>query len=148
MEDISKRLVEVEYILKKLDDEYISKIPKEIWDYIEENKDKRYIYNYDENKTLVEQKLSIDTISILTYINMEYLLDEQEKKEMEELLKKDYSIAEEEKKRNYNFDDIFKNKGKSYLGKKEACNLPIEVRKEKWYKKIFSFFRNFFKNKI
>lgn len=84
MEDISKRLVEVEYILKKLNDEYIRKIPKEIWNYIEENKDKSYKYNYDENKTLVEQKLSIDTISILTYINMEYLLAEQEKKEMEE----------------------------------------------------------------
>ena len=142
MEDISKRLVEVEYILKKLDGEYISKIPKEIWDYIEENKDKNYIYNYDENKALVEQKLSIDTISILTYINMEYLLDEQEKKEMEELLKKDYIIAEEKK---YNPDDIFKNKGKSYLDKKEECNLPVEVRTEKWYEKLFSFLKNMFK---
>lgn len=55
MEDLNKRLVEVEYILKKLDDEYLNKIPQEIWDYIEENKDKRYIFNYDENKTLVEQ---------------------------------------------------------------------------------------------
>ena len=83
MEDISKRLVEVEYILKKLDDEYIKKIPQEIWDYIEENKDKNYIFNYDKNKTLVEQNLSIDTISILKYINMEYLVDEKDKKEMQ-----------------------------------------------------------------
>lgn len=145
MEDISKRLVEVEYILKKLDGEYISKIPKEIWDYIEENKDKNYIYNYDENKALVEQKLSIDTISILTYINMEYLLDEQEKKEMEELLKKDYIIAEEKKRKKYNPDDIFKNKGKSYLDKKEECNLPVEVKTKKWYEKLFSFLKNMFK---
>ena len=40
MEDLNKRLVEVEYILKKLDDEYIKKIPLEIWNYIDENKDK------------------------------------------------------------------------------------------------------------
>ena len=39
MEDLNKRLVEVEYILKKLDDKYLNKIPQEIWDYIEENKD-------------------------------------------------------------------------------------------------------------
>ena len=45
MEDLNKRLVEVEYILKKLDDEYIKKIPQEIWDYIEEKKDKNYIEN-------------------------------------------------------------------------------------------------------
>ena len=34
MEDLNKRLVEVEYILRKLDDEYIKKIPQEIWDYL------------------------------------------------------------------------------------------------------------------
>ena len=39
MKDLNKRLVEVEYILKKMDNEYIRKIPQKIWDYIEENKD-------------------------------------------------------------------------------------------------------------
>lgn len=145
MEDIRKRLVEVEYILKKLDDEYIRKIPKEIWDYIEENKDKNYIYNYDESKTLAQQKLSIDTISILTYINMEYLLDEKDKKEMEELLRKDYIIAEEKKKEKYNSDDIFKNKSRENLSEQEENNLPIEVKIEKWYDKIFEFLRKIFK---
>ena len=38
MEDLNKRLVEIEYILRKLEDEYIKKIPQEIWDYIEKNK--------------------------------------------------------------------------------------------------------------
>ena len=147
MEDIKKRLVEVEYILKKLDDEYVRKIPKEIWDYIEENKDKNYIYNYDESKTLAQQKLSIDTISILTYINMEYLLDEKDKKEMEELLRKDYIIAEE-KKGKYNSDDIFKNKSRANLSEQEENNLPIEVKIEKWYDKIFEFLRKIFKRGI
>lgn len=93
MEDLNKRLVEVEYILRKLEDEYIKKIPQEIWDYIEENKDKNYIFKYDDSKNLLEQSLNIDTISILTYINIEYLLDEKQKMEMIEFLKKDESIA-------------------------------------------------------
>ena len=145
MEDISKRLVEVEYILKKLDDEYIRKIPKEIWNYFEENNDKSYIYNYDESKTLDQQNLSIDTISILTYINMEYLLDEKEKKEMEELLRKDNIIAEEKKREKYNPEDIFKNKSISSSSRKAENKLPIEVKIEKWYERLFSFLKSMLK---
>ena len=141
MENLNKRLVEVEYILKKLDDEYIKKIPQEIWDYIEENKDKDYIFDYDENKTLVEQNLSIDTISILTYINMEYLLGEEQKKEMIEFLRKDEMIAEQEKAKLYNPDDIFKNRKES---KQQEASL-VEVKIEKWYEKVFAFFKNMFK---
>ena len=141
MEDLNKRLVEVEFILKKLDAEYIRKIPQEIWDYIEENKDKNYVFTYDNNKTLVEQNLNIDTISILTYINMEYLLDEQQKKEMIEFLRKDEAAAEQEKAKNYNPDDLFKNRKES---KKQETSL-VEVKIEKWYEKIFAFFRNVFK---
>ena len=141
MEDLNKRLVEVEYILKKLDDEYIKKIPQEIWDYIEENKDKNYVFNYDDNKTLIEQKLNIDTISILTYINMEYLLGEEQKKEMIEFLRKDETIAEQEKAKLYNPDDLFKNKKQS----QEQETSLVEVKIEKWYEKMFSFLKNIFK---
>lgn len=141
MEDLNKRLVEVEYILRKLDDEYIKKIPQEIWDYIEENKDKNYVFNYDDNRTLVEQKLNIDTISILTYINMEYLLGEEQKKEMIEFLRKDETIAEQEKAKLYNPDDLFKNKQQN---KQQETSL-IEVKIEKWYEKMFSFLKNIFK---
>lgn len=141
MEDLNKRLVEVEYILKKLDDQYIKKIPQEIWDYIEENKDKDYIFNYDENKTLVEQNLSIDTISILTYINMEYLLGEEQKKEMIEFLRKDEMIAEQEKAKLYNPDDLFKNR----KGSKQQETSLVEIKIEKWYEKVFAFFKNMFK---
>ncbi len=141
MNDLNKRLVEVEYILKKLDDEYIKKIPQEIWDYIEDNKDKDYVFNYDESKTLGEQKLSIDTISILTYINIEYLLEEEQKKEMIEFLRKDEMIAEQEKAKLYNPDDIFKNRKES---KSQEISV-VEVRIEKWYEKLFSFFRKLYK---
>lgn len=141
MEDLNKRLVEVEYILKKLDNEHIKKIPQEIWDYIEENKDKNYVFNYDDNKTLIEQKLNIDTISILTYINMEYLLGEEQKKEMIEFLRKDETIAEQEKAKLYNPDDLFKNKQQN---KQQETSL-VEVKIEKWYEKMFSFLKNIFK---
>ena len=110
MKEINKRLVEVEYILRKLDDEYINKIPQEVWDYINKNKDKNYVFEYDNDKILSEQNLNIDTISILTYINMEYLLEEESKRELLTLLKNDEMMAEQKKRKKYNPDDLFKNK--------------------------------------
>lgn len=141
MEDLNKRLVEVEYILRKLEEKYIKKIPQEIWDYIEENKDKNYIFKYDDSRNLLEQNLNIDTISILTYINIEYLLDEKQKMEMIEFLKKDESIAEQEKAKLYNPDDLFKAKKEN----KEQETSLIEVKITKWYEKFFVFFKNMFK---
>ncbi len=141
MEDLNKRLVEVEYILRKLEDEYIKKIPQEIWNYIEENKDKNYIFKYDDSKNLLEQNLNIDTISILTYINIEYLLDDRQKMEMIEFLKKDESIAEQEKVKLYNPEDLFKEKKEN---KKQETSL-IEVKITRWYEKFFTFLKNMFK---
>lgn len=137
MVEENKRLVEVECILRKLDADYINKIPKEIWDYIEKNKDKEYLFNYDENKNLNEQNLSIDTISILTYINIKYLLDEQHKKEMLKILREDMAFAEQEKAKLYTTNEFFKDKqNNKQQGKQET--MLIEIKEEKWYKKVFT----------
>ena len=79
MKEMNKRLCEVEYILSKLEKYYQEKIPKEIWQFINENKDKTYVYNYDDNKKLIDNNIHIDTIAILTYINIQYLLNEEQK---------------------------------------------------------------------
>ena len=43
------------------------------------NKDKEYFWKYDEKKPLKEQDVSRDTIAFLSYLNMEYLLNEKQK---------------------------------------------------------------------
>lgn len=141
MKDLNKRLVEVETILKKLDENYINKIPTEIWDFIEKNKDDQYIFFYDDNIELSNQNLNIDTIAILSYINMEYLLDEKSKKEVEEILIKDGAFLEQQKMKKYNPENIFKNK-ENIENKGDRDVSMIEVKeKYKWYQKINSFFR-------
>lgn len=112
MVDIDKRLTELEYVLKKLDNKYLQNIPQEVWNYINENKDRDYIFEYDESKKLEEQKLHLDTVSMLTYINIEYLLEGEQKKEMILLLREDETIAEKQKREKYNPDNIFKNYNK------------------------------------
>lgn len=141
MNNLSKRFTEVEYILKKLDISNKQKIPKGIWEYIEENKDKKYIVNYDEDKNLEEQNLNIDTIAILTYLNIEYLLDENQRKEMTELLRNDEIIAEQKKSKKYNSKDLFKN---SENNNNEV--ILSESRRERWYDKMFSIFKWFIRN--
>lgn len=78
--DYNKRLVEVSIILNHLKKSDYDKIPKEVIDIIEKNKDKEYIWKYDETKDLKNQNVSKDTIAILSYINMQYLLNEEQKK--------------------------------------------------------------------
>lgn len=141
MKELNKRLVEVETILKKLDENYINKIPTEIWDFIEKNKDDQYTFFYDDNIELLNQNLNIDTIAILSYINMQYLLDEKSKKEVEEILIKDGAFLEQQKVKKYNPENIFKNK-ENIENKGERDVSMIEVKeKYKWYQKIISFFR-------
>lgn len=85
MIEYSKRLVEVDEILRYLSPKEFIKIPKDVINAIKENKDKNYIWKYDESKKLKEQNVSDDTIAILSYLNMEYLLNDKQKEYMQKI---------------------------------------------------------------
>lgn len=137
--EYEKCLVELDEILKYLDDDEKKNIPYEIRKAIHEKKDKNYNWNYDESKKLNEQNINRKTIAMLSYLNMEYLLNDEQKKLMEELHKFNEKKIEKEKSEKYNSDSIFKNNMK--YEKKEEATL-IEVKEKKWYEKIFSFIKN------
>lgn len=143
MEDISKRLVEVECILSQLDSIYKEKIPNELWNYINENKDKNYVFEINNNIALTELNLNIDTISILTYINMQYLLPIKQKKELEHLLNIDKEICEENKRLQYNPDDIFKKK-KLNDEEKTKQNSIVKYQEKRFFQKIYEKIKNLF----
>lgn len=98
MIDYRKRLAEVSVILNHLSKENYDKIPKELIEKIEENKDTEYIWKYDETKVLKYQNLSRDTIAILSYININYLLNEEQKRYARKILNKNQNKVEESKK--------------------------------------------------
>ena len=79
MVDINKRLVEVNEVLLQLSEEDMAKIPEDVILNIRNKMDKDYVWNYNPNKELSEQGLLEDTIAILSYINLEYLLNEEQK---------------------------------------------------------------------
>ena len=108
MVDYNKRLVEVDEVLSYLSEENISKIPEEIRNLIKVNKDKDYVWKFDETKKLKDQGLSRDTIIILSYLNMEYLLNEEQKKLMEQIHELNEKKLEEAKVEKYRVEDLFK----------------------------------------
>ena len=118
-------------------EEELEKIPIEIRKSIKEKKDKEYIWKYDTSKNLSEQDINRKTMAMLSYLNMEYLLNEEEKnimKQMHEFNEREY---EKSKKEKYSVD-IFKDKK---VQQKQEEVMLIKVEKEKWYMKLFSFLK-------
>ena len=143
MIEYNKRLVEVSVILNHLNKSDYDKIPKEVIDRIEKNKDTEYIWYYDETKDLKDQKVSKDTIAILSYINMKYLLNEEQRKFVEEVFKENQKKIENIKREKYNPDNIFKNIKESICKEEKNISSMIEVKEEKWYKKIFKLIKEY-----
>ena len=109
--DISKRLTEVDEILNYLSAEELNRIPEDVRAIIYENKDSEYVWNYDTSKTLQEQDVPAETISILSYLNTEYLLNDKQKEIMSQI----YAIADKEieKRKSMQYSSDFLNKKKN-----------------------------------
>ena len=141
MVELSKRLVEVDEILKYLSEENLQKIPEELRKAIKENKDKNYIWKYDKTKELKEQDVNIDTIALVAYLNMKYLLNEEQKKIMNEIVKINSKIVEEEKRKKYDTDNLFKKE--QYEERNEVEKKELILKKENILCKILKTIKKF-----
>ena len=133
---------EVLEILKYVSEEEYNKIPKELIEAYEKNANKQYKFIYNASQTLDEQEVSIITKGIIAILFRDYWATDIQREKI--LTKQDYKrkVLEEERRKTYNPDKIFKNKEN-----KEVALMKIE--KEKWYKKILKTFKCFFeKNKL
>lgn len=127
--ELSNRFSEVYEILRYLSKDNFNKIPKEIIEYINENRNKEYIWNIDKSKKLYEHDLDENTIAILAYINMEYLVNKDQK----QYLKKLYLHNDVKYEKNTN-----KIKIKEIFPKKEVIP-PKELmkcKKESFFQKL------------
>ena len=83
--DYSKVLVEVDEVLKHLSKADLAKIPDDVKNEIRKNKSRQYKWKYDITKTLTEQNWSRDAIILLSYLNTEYLLNDEQKELMQQI---------------------------------------------------------------
>lgn len=143
MSKYNERLVEIDVILSYLNEEELEKIPEDVKRYIKENKSTDYIWEYDESKSLEEQDISRETMALLSYLNMRYLLNEQQRKVMEQIHKYNESKLESSKKEKYQKEELFNDSNKEQEKESEDIT-EIVVYKENIFKKIFSKIKNFF----
>ena len=162
MVDYKKRLVEVDEVISYLSEENINKIPENVRKLIKENMDnwkiyvkirmvknmdKNYTWKFDETKKLREQNLSRDTIIILSYLNMEYLLNDEQRKLMEQIHELNEQKQEEQRKEKYKVEEIFENKEIpiQLLSKEEVEQEKSLVEyKENIFRKIINKIKEFF----
>ena len=147
MVDYNKRLVEVDEILNYLSEEDLLKIPEEVRNTIKENKDKEYFWQYDETKPLKDQEVSRDTIAFLSYLNMEYLLNEKQKEYMQQLHELNEKKLEEAKAEKYGVEDLFKRNKLQQEEPKEIeqeQELSLVEYKENFFTKMISKIKKFF----
>ena len=137
MEEENKRFVEVYEILKQMSPESVMKIPENIRNYIRDNRDEEYIWNYDKTKDFKEQDINEDTLVMLAYLNTEYMLDEKQKQLMKQIYIINQQKLEKEKGEKYNSDSLFKKSKK----KEEK---EIVKYKEGLFAKIKRMFKNLF----
>ena len=146
----AKVLREVDYILQNLPYEIKNKVPSNFKKSIVDNMDINYIPELlDKSKPLDEQKISEETKKILALIYRNYIVSEEERKQLIIEENKIVQELENEKRKKYNYEEIFKNKQKSStlsLTEGNAEELKIaEYKDKKWYKKIFAIFYRIFR---
>lgn len=148
-ENYHKAYKEVIEILKYVPQESVNKIPKTMLETFEKKMDKDYVFNVDINKTFEEQNLLEETKDIFAVIFRDYWATPYQRERILAKEKYDLEKLEEEKRKKYNPNNIFKKKdaNDSISLDNELhnnTNLPIEVKKEKFYEKIINFFKNLF----
>ena len=77
---------------------------------------------------------------MLSYLNMEYLLNEEQKEFMQNLHKLNEQKLEKEKQEKYNPDNLFKNRTSDIIQEKETINENVAMveYKESVFKKFLN----------
>ena len=107
-ENYKKALKQVYMILKSLGKDIIDKIPIDMLNFIEENMDKDYFFVLDENIELEEQELMDETLGIISLIWRDYLCSDEERKKLQAEDSERQKQFENEQRKKYNPDKIFK----------------------------------------
>ena len=125
---------EVHEILQCMDKSTIDKIPQKILKEIQENRNIYYKTKIDKKDIFNEKNVSKETIDFLCYLDYNYWMSDEEKRKIDKINYKKFIIEEEEKRKKYNPENIFKQH-------KEKCELEentslVEVKTNPVLEKI------------
>lgn len=148
MDNSSLAYSEVCTILNMLENEYKERVPKNVMDFFEEERDKEYNPIIDVNIPLEKQNLKRKTLVLLAILNLNYWCDsEEEKQEILDSFAKNEELKrlkEKELTENYNINNLF-NKIENTENKTEVS--LIEYKEQNFIQKIISKIKSLFRRK-
>ena len=151
-ERYSIAIAETLHYLKGINQEDINKIPNKFMLFLKENAADNYSCDFDYNKPLKELNLTNETKGLIAMICLNYWCETEEQKiKFRNHLNVNEQAYQEELKRMYNIDDIFKKKDISRneeITSESINKLPVEVRTENnIIKRLFNSIKKFFNKK-
>jgi hypothetical protein len=139
-----KALVEVDAVLSCLDYNEYKKIPTNIIDAIENNKDEEYTYDYDEELEYEDWSLMPETKAILYNIFKKYLATEEQRKYLKQKERLENYKIESEKIKKYNSENLFKKEKEAKKVEQEENNELI-VKRDSSFKRILEKLKSIFR---
>ena len=141
MNNYNNAFTDVYEIFNCLDEEEVNKIPEEVRNVIEKNRNLDYNYevNYDED--LSNQPMLTETKAILFNLFRDYLSNPEQKHKILKMQKKERIENEQHKQEKYN-NNIFEEKKETNKTEK----LEITEYKESFINKAWNYIKKLFKN--
>ena len=139
---------EIDEFLELLDEKTRNEVPEKLRQFFKDEKDQEYRKGINPNIPIKDQNLKRETLALIAVLNLQYWCkDETERERLKQVYSNNDKEYQKELEEKYSVDNILKNRSNTAETKasNESFNLPIEVKKEKWYEKMFSFFKNIFK---
>ena len=146
-QEFSNACYEVLEILKYIKEDDLEKIPQEEIQILKKNANYNHSFYYNPGKSIKEQEVSKLSKGIIAQYFYKYIATEKAKEKIKLKQEYDLQIIESEKRKKYDYNNIFKEKQNVAEKDNEKINnvLPIEYKKEKWYVKIFKKILSFFR---
>ena len=143
---------EVFSILNLLGDEFINKLPKQLYELIKREKSSTYNPVYNSIKNLEEQNVRKESISMIAMFHLNYWCDDnEEKQKLRNIFIENEEKYQKEIEEKYSIKNIFNNRNTTLPKEQEVEevveNALIEVKKENIFTRIINKIKNFFKRK-
>ena len=139
---------EVYEILSCLNKEEYNKIPKELIEVFEENRNLEYEYEVNEEQDLTKQPMLIETKAILLNIFRDYLATPEQSSKIKRWLYEDREYLDQQKRKKYPGNIFEDNSKKECNTHKEEVLLPTEIKKQSIFQKILNKIKSILKNKV
>lgn len=134
---------EVYTILQELNEEEYNKIPPEVIETIEANRNEEYEYELDDELELKDQPMLSETKAILFNLFRDYLATPEQKAKIIRMQNEARQKNELKKQQIYN-TDVFANKPKGHLAENNNETMQIVEYKENIFKRIWNKLKSFF----